>query len=334
MSDLNVIDPSEKLFSIDKPILVFHIKSNNNNNMNVSNSSHNPVYMGQTSLTVSNLSSEYLAFRTKTTKKKYYSVFPCYSIISPNEKLKIDFSFFIKEGEKVTNEGHKFRFEGFVISPEEKSQDPKNLFNIYISKKTPVNATLFKASVKFIEKDSNNNINNTDKNLISNNSIGFFSDKSLPHPEDSSLISKENPLISTTVDKKKITEKINEKNNFDLNNNNNNEFGTPKIKKVSSHSSKKLLYDFGGPKTEEEMNAFLNSLKVEYYKLKNELDILMNNYYNLRNHVDLEENNQDVLKEENIKNNYPSYNSKEIKLSQPICLILFLFGIIIGFYLS
>ena len=75
MSDLNVIDPSEKLFSIDKPILVFHIKSNNNNNMNVSNSSHNPVYMGQTSLTVSNLSSEYLAFRTKTTKKKYYSVY-------------------------------------------------------------------------------------------------------------------------------------------------------------------------------------------------------------------------------------------------------------------
>jgi hypothetical protein len=303
--------------------------------MNISTSSHNPVFMGQTYLMVSNLSSEYLAFRTKTTKKKYYSVFPSYCVISPNEKQKIDFSFYIKEGEKVSNEGHKFRFEGFVISSEEKDQDPKLLFNNYISKKIPVNATIYKSGVKFIEKE--NNINNNDKNLItgnhlSSNSLGFMSDKSFQHQDDSSLISKtskENPLLST-VDKNKLTEKLNEKNsNFDLHN---REFGTPKIKK--KNSSKKLLYEFGGPKTEEEMNAFLNNLKVEYYKLKNELDILMNNYYNLRNHVDLEENNQDVLKEENIKNNYPSYNSKEIKLSQSICLILFLFGVIIGFYLS
>ena len=95
-----------------------------------------------------------------------------------------------------------------------------------------------------------------------------------------------------------------------------------------------MLYEFASQKTEEEINALLNNLKVEYFKLKNELDILMTNYYNLRNHVDLEENNQDDLKEENIKNNYPLYNSKEIKLSQPICFVLFLFGVIIGFYLS
>ena len=333
MSDLNVIDPSVKLFYIDKPIIAFQINPNNNINVNISNSSHNPVNMGQTSLTVTNISSEYLAFRTKTTKKKYYSVFPSYCVIYPNDKQKIDFTYYIKEGEKISNVGHKFRFEGFVIPSDEKDQDPRLLFNKYISEKIPVNASLFKSGVNFIEKEINNNI---DKNTIignplSNNSLGFFSEKSLPHPEDSSMLSKENPLIST-LDKNKIVEKLNEKSsNFDLHN---NEFGTPKRKKYNSNSTKKLLYEFGAPKTEEEINALLNNLKVEYFKLKNELDILMTNYYNLRNHVDLEENDQDDLKEENIKNNYPSYNSKEIKLSQPICFVLFLFGVIIGFYLS
>lgn len=333
MSDLNVIDSSVQLFSIDKPIIVFQINPNNNINVNISNSSHNPVNMGQTFLTVTNLSSEYLAFRTKTTKKKYYSVFPSYCIINPNDKQKIDFSYYIKEGEKVSNAGHKFRFEGFVITSDEKDQDPRLLFNKYISEKIPVKASLLKSGVNFIEKEINNNI---DKNTIignplSSNSLGFFSEKSLPHPEDSSMLSKENPLIST-FDKNKIVEKLNEKSsNFDLHN---NEFGTPKRKKYNSNSNKKLLYEFASQKTEEEINALLNNLKVEYFKLKNELDILMTNYYNLRNHVDLEENNQDDLKEENIKNNYPLYNSKEIKLSQPICFVLFLFGVIIGFYLS
>ena len=158
MADLNIIDSSIKLFNIDKPILVFHINRNTNNNelknnTNISTSSHNPINLGQTSVTVSNISSEYLAFRTKTTKKKYYSLYPSYCIINPNEKINIDFSYFIKEGEKISNEGHKFRFEGFVIPQEQKGQDPRSLFNKYISNKTPVKAYIVKNNVKFIENE-------------------------------------------------------------------------------------------------------------------------------------------------------------------------------------
>lgn len=328
MNDLNIIDSTIKLFSIDKPILVFQINKNdiniNNNNHNISISSTNPINLGQTSLIVNNLSSEYLSFRTKSTKKKYYSVYPSYCVIFPNQKIKIDFRYFIKEGEKISNEGHKFRFEAFVIPPEEKDKDPKLLFSTYISQKTPVKATIIKSGVKFIEKEMNNiNI------PLSNNSIGFLSDKSLVHSEDSILSKGNHSIVSNKIDKNKVIEKINEKNaNFEMH----NDFGTPKIKKYSNSSKK--LYDLNSPKTEEENNALLNNLKVEYFKLKNELDILKNNYYNLRNHVDLEENEPEEPKKENKKNKYPSINSKEIKLSPFICGILFILAIILGFYLS
>ena len=330
MSDLNIVDSSIKLFSLDKPKLVFKINPNNNTNpTNVSNSSHNPINLGKTSIIVNNLSSEYLAFRTKTTKKQYYSVYPSYCIIPPNDNTKIDFNYFIKEGEKVSEKGHKFRFESFVIPPEEKDKDPRGLFNTYISKKIPVKGTIIKSDVKFIENEINNNF---DKNIIipnplSSNSLGFFSEKSIPQAEES-LISKDNNLLISGFDKNKNNEKQSEKN-IELHN---NDFGTPKVKKFSN--SNKRFFENNAPKTEEENNAMLNSLKVEYYKLKNELDNLKNNYYNLRNHVDLEENNEDDFKEENTKDNYPSINSKEIKLSPSICVVLFIIGILVGFYLS
>ena len=331
MNDLNIIDTPIKLFSIDKPILVFQINKNdiNNNNIihnnnNISISSTNQIFLGQTSLIVNNLSSEYLSFRTKSTKKKYYSVYPSYCVISPNQKIKIDFRYFIKEGEQVSNEGHKFRFEAFVIPPEEKDKDAKLLFNTYISQKTPVKATIIKCGVKFIEKELNI-INNP----LSSNSIGFLSEKSLIHSEDSFLSKGNQSIASNKIDKNKVIQKINEKNvNFEMH----NDFGTPKVKKYSNSSKK--LYDLSSPKTEEENNALLNTLKVEYFKLKNELDILKNNYYNLRNHVDLEENEQEEPQNQNKKNKYPSINSKEIKLSPFICGILFILAIILGFYLS
>ena len=332
MSDLNIIDKSVTLFSIDKPVLIFQVRPNNSNNININNisvsTSNNPINLGQTSLIVTNLCSEYIALRIKTTKKKYYSVAPAYSVISPYSKEKVEFNYYVNEGEKVSNEGHKFKFEAFIISEDEKDLDPRKIFSMYISKKIGVKGTEIKTGVKFIEKELNNKVekNIIINNALSSNSLGLFSEKSFHHPEESSLISKENPLIST-IDRNKLIEKSEKASNVDLH----NDFGTPKIKKFNN--SNKKLNDFT-TKTEEEKTVLLNNLKVEYYKLKNELDNLINNYYNLRNHVDLEENNQDNIKEENSKNNYPSINSKEIKLSQSICVVLFIFGIILGFYLS
>ena len=126
MSNLNIEDSSKALFSIDKPTIVFQIDPNikniTENNINASIASHNAIKLGQTSLIVTNLTSEYLSLRIKTTKKHYYLVFPSYCNIKPNSQQKLEFNYYINEGEKISNSGHKFMFEGFIISPEEKDQ--------------------------------------------------------------------------------------------------------------------------------------------------------------------------------------------------------------------
>ena len=76
MSELNIIDSSKNLFSIDKKVIVFEINNEKKNtlsniNINISNtSSHYALYISHTSIIVTNLTSEYLSLRTKTTKKK------------------------------------------------------------------------------------------------------------------------------------------------------------------------------------------------------------------------------------------------------------------------
>ena len=92
--------------------------------------------------------------------------------------------------------------------------------------------------------------------------------------------------------------------------------------------------DFEYPKTEEERNALLNNLKVEYYKLKNELDNLIERYHNLRNYVDLEEDNRDLNPDESLKNKYSERKKKQIKIPQNICILIFILSILLGFYLS
>ena len=398
MSELNIIDSSKNLFSIDKKVIVFEINNEKKNtlsniNINISNtSSHYALYISHTSIIVTNLTSEYLSLRTKTTKKKNYNVYPSYCILSPNSEKKIDFKYFINEGEKISNSGHKFKFEGFIISNEEKDIDSKILFNKYISQKIPVKASLIKASVEFIEKENNTEINdiniNNSKNNIIDNSITIKNDiinndtnNNINNNSNIILFNTNNNInniIDITEEKiKEDNENNNEKENIiDTKENNNidykqmNYFFRPSNKNINkiinkssvniiddkeknykstygNKNSKNSYNDFGTPikkrknedfenmKTEEEKNAILSNLKVEYYKLKNELDNLIERYYNLKNHVDLEEENKDInIEEENIKNKYTEKKKKEIKLPQHICMGLFILAILLGFYLS
>ena len=398
MSELNIIDSSKNLFSIDKKVIVFEINNEKKNtlsniNINISNtSSHYALYISHTSIIVTNLTSEYLSLRTKTTKKKNYNVYPSYCILSPNSEKKIDFKYFINEGEKISNSGHKFKFEGFIISNEEKDIDSKILFNKYISQKIPVKASLIKASVEFIEKENNTEINdiniNNSKNNIIDNSITIKNDiinndtnNNINNNSNIILFNTNNNInniIDITEEKiKEDNENNNEKENIiDTKENNNIDYkqmnyffrlSNKNLNKIINKSSvnfiddkeknykstygnknsKNSYNDFGTPikkrknedfenmKTEEEKNAILSNLKVEYYKLKNELDNLIERYYNLKNHVDLEEENKDInIEEENIKNKYTEKKKQEIKLPQHICMGLFILAILLGFYLS
>ena len=439
-AELNIIDASQKLFSINKTDIIFEISSNKITNS--SNLSQNRIKIGETSIIVTNISSKYLNFRVMTTKKKNYSVEPSYTILSPNENKILKVIYYVNPGEKVSNSGHKYKFEGYIIPPEEKDQESRMLFLKHISQKIPVKAYVSKASVKFInnndassELDSNinnsrfsknkidesinnsktktnnfesinnnisNNIdNNTNKNInINNNNTNDFlkeeininneiiekkKEKEKEKLNQDNIILKENnshinnknnnivinekeelndkiknELYSNKDDKisdlnlmniqssktitintnKSLLNKIEpqntnmiltqEKNRYEKNSLNDY---TPKKKRYSSINQK--MEEFENPKTEEEDNALLNNLKVEYYKLKNELDNLIERYYNLKNHVDLEEDNKEINDEENLKNaKYSQNKKKEIKLPQHICFALCIFAVLLGFYLS
>ena len=139
-----------------------------------------------------------------------------------------------------------------------------------------------------------------------------------------------NSLVNKNESKDNNVTKTQKKTKFDFNSV--KDFESPKKKKFMYSSMKND--EFEKPRTEEENNALLNNLKVEYYKLKNELDNLIERYYNLRNHVDLEEDNRDLNSEQSLKNNYSKDTKKEIKLPQHICIGLFIFAVMLGFYLS
>ena len=425
-TDLSMAETSENLFTIEEPIITFSIEQNNNpfnstntinNTINSTSLSHNPLKLSQTSITVKNISSEYLLIRTQSTKKIYYSVNPFYVILSPNSKQNLNFSYYINFGEQISSAGHKFKFLGLVISPEEKDEEPIKLVNKYYSQRNKARICLIKRHVKFVDKDnkeidinnndknSNNKINNNNNkinginknkykinnfnkiyeedndnennensnkddinnininengriniintnnnqnnNIIdtnidsinnsnSNNKLynNKFSTKSFPlnlNIEKSSFNNQEN---SNSFQSKENLLIFPEKNKLEKNINFNKDFGTPKKKRF--HNINKIKEENDIPKTEEEDAALLNSLKVEYYKLKNELDNLIEKYYNLKNHVDLEEeDNKDNINEELLlKNKFNERKKKEIKLSQHICFGLFILAILIGFYLS
>ena len=415
-AELNIIDASQKLFSINKTDIIFEISSNK---INSSNLSQNRIKIGETSIIVTNISSKYLNFRVMTTKKKNYSVEPSYTILSPNENKILKVIYYVNPGEKVSNSGHKYKFEGYIIPPEEKDQESRMLFMKYISQKIPVKAYVSKASVKFInnndassELDSNINnsrfsnnkidesinhsksktnnfesINNNISNNIDNNTNKNIN---INNNNTNDFLKEEININNEIIEKKKEKEKeklnqdniILKENNSHINNKNNNivinekeELNdkitnelysnkddkisdlnlmniqssktitknryeknslndyTPKKKRYSSINQK--MEEFENPKTEEEDNALLNNLKVEYYKLKNELDNLIERYYNLKNHVDLEEDNKEINDEDNLKNIKNSQNKKkEIKLPQHICFALCIFAVLLGFYLS
>ena len=162
-SELN-IDDIKELFTIDKEFLSFKLDVDNLFD-------DEPLKMSivsETQIKVSNITDNFLAFRTKTTKALYYTVNPTYCIIAPKEIKIISISFIVKGGEKLQLRGHKFKFEAFIIQENEKDKEPKNLYNEYIQKGIPVIGCSEKTLVQF--SDNNENIKKiSTKNVLSFN---------------------------------------------------------------------------------------------------------------------------------------------------------------------
>jgi hypothetical protein len=153
MSKDLIMDVSKEIFTIDKDKLCFRVNSSNLSKL----SSHSSINAGnlqplsEEEIHLKNLTSDYLAFRTKTTKKEYYAVNPTYCIIPPNGSQTLNFTFYNKQGMNLDPKGHKFKFQGFIIPESQKDKDAKDLIKDYIDKGEKVVGNEKKCGVKFIE---------------------------------------------------------------------------------------------------------------------------------------------------------------------------------------
>ena len=142
-SDSQFIDKSKEIFKIDKEIIDFDIDSSKIEDPS------SPIALSETQISITNLTDNYLAFRTKTTKKTKYAVDPNSCIISPNEVKTLNIILYNVPGEKMETKGHKFLFEAIVINESEKEKNVKDLFVEYQNKANKSLGDIQKRNVKY-----------------------------------------------------------------------------------------------------------------------------------------------------------------------------------------
>ena len=161
MSIDKIMDTSKEIFKLNKEILSFKVDENK------MKSTQEKEAISEEEIIITNLTSDYLAFKTMTTKKSIYSVDPSYVIIPPKAEQKLKILLYNILGEKLDPKGHKFRFEGFTILESEKDSEAKQLFNEYVKKGNTVVGNIQKRSVQFL--NINETIENEEKMKKENN---------------------------------------------------------------------------------------------------------------------------------------------------------------------
>ena len=157
MSHDLIMDTSKEIFKLNKNILLFKINPSNQLKLSSHSSlqSSNLKPISEEDITVTNLTSDYLAFRAKTTKKDNYTVNPTYCVIPPNENKILNILLYNMIGQNLDSKGHKFKFEGFIIPESRKDEEVKDIFKDYIQKGIKVIGNSEKIYVKFSEENNN-----------------------------------------------------------------------------------------------------------------------------------------------------------------------------------
>ena len=180
-----LMDSSSVVFTIDKQILQFIINPNVSSidNDNSGKNINHPIHsVSKCPIIVTNLTDNYIVFRSKTTKKDLYVVNPPYTIIKPNNSIQILIEFYMKNKCLPNSEGHKFLFQGIVINESEINKPPKKIYEEIIKNKIHVKGNVYKRNVEFIEDKNydyhqipqnipNNNINMSESVDLSRNSL-------------------------------------------------------------------------------------------------------------------------------------------------------------------
>ena len=105
MSTDVLIDSSSPVITINQATLLFKInKQNLISQSNLSN--HNSLIpISQIELIITNITSNYVAYRARITRKKYYRVEPSHLVISPNSNLKVKITYYYNPNEVLEENG-------------------------------------------------------------------------------------------------------------------------------------------------------------------------------------------------------------------------------------
>lgn len=154
MSELIIENTPNQIIKVDRGLLVFKI---NREILNRTTFQPGKNYLtSECELNVTNLTSNSLVLRVRTTKKLSYQVDPTYSIISPNSKKFLRIFYYTRFGEEITSKGHRFKFEAIIIDNDYSFVDKnvKDIFTEFIDNKIPVKGNSMIKNVVFI--DDNN----------------------------------------------------------------------------------------------------------------------------------------------------------------------------------
>ena len=167
LTELKIESSSPSIMSIDEDKVVFKINRKILSQITKTlKGGRKPFLISESNLHVKNISSNYIAVRVRATKKRFYYVDPTYVILSPGEVKNYRFLYFTNLKEEISSEGHKFKFEGFIIQQNEiELKDVFNLCQEYIKKEIKVKGNIFKLGVKFVD-DNNYQLPKKNENTI------------------------------------------------------------------------------------------------------------------------------------------------------------------------
>jgi len=293
-----VMDESKEVFKLDKDVLSFRINYSNLSKLSSlsSSSSKQLQPLSEEQILITNLTSEYLAFRTKTTKKELYIVNPTFCIIPPNSTQVLNFKFHNKPGEKLDPKNHKFKFQGFIIPESKKDLDVKELIKEYTQNGEKVVGNEKKCCVKFLEENDNSILSGSINNLTSSN----ISNYTVANDQNQGSL---------------LKDKIENKEEENL--------------RLSDIIQNKSGGRFGMDNNKEK----LEMLKREHNQLKEQVENLKRNEELLNKRIDNEKNKKSSSGGYSTKFNYKVPVVKEAKLSKNKLIGIFLISILVGFYL-
>ena len=178
MSEEIIFDSSSPVITINQSSLVFKINQKNFQTQSQLPQNSNSLFpLSQTEILLTNLTSSYVAYRSRITKKKFYQVEPSHMILPPNSNITIKITFFHNFSLPFPPQGHKFRFEGIMIPNNMKRTDAWKIYEEFSKNKTEVKGNSIRKVAEFVF-DNNYKIKFSEENnkLEYSQSINNISD--------------------------------------------------------------------------------------------------------------------------------------------------------------